>query len=151
MKARTKIALTFLLLVPFVYHFAIAQTKKAPATPVTYSVQGHGPSILLLHDSSKGDLAWTKAARQLATRFEVTLVDVSDLISDSQAVNRLRSIISQLKLNDARIAGSETGELLAIRYALSYPQHTRSFTLPHNGEDLEILADLINSTPFTRS
>ncbi|EDY84568.1 hypothetical protein VDG1235_4199 [Verrucomicrobiia bacterium DG1235] len=128
----------------------LADQQPAQST-VTYSTTGHGPSILLLHDSSASDQAWAETARELATRFEVTLVDITELVNDSKAVKRLRQAFRELDINDTRIAGSAHAEQLALRYALSYPSQSSSFILPHTSEDLEILADLINSTPLSKS
>lgn len=118
---------------------------------VEYSTVGHGPKILLLHDSSKTDLDWAKTAQELASKFEVTFVDISKIINDTQGVQQLRQSIRTLKIDASRIAGSAHGANFALRYALSYPDQTDHFILPQDREDLQILADIVNSTPFTKS
>lgn len=138
------------------YLFAINHTQATSDPNETkpypqYSTIGHGPSILLLHDSSADDLDWAQAAQELATRFEITLVDITAYLNDSQGVQRLRQTLRELGIDDARIAGSAQAERLALRYALSYPSQSHSFTLPHNSDDLQILAELFNSTPCTKS
>lgn len=127
-----------------------AAFQSSQPTPI-HSTTGHGPKILLLHDSSQSDLAWTQAARELATHFEVTLLDITEIIKDSQGVQRLRQAIRELEIDDARIAGSAHAEQLALQYALSFPQQSSSFILPNTGEDLQLLADIINSTTLSKS
>lgn len=112
---------------------------------------GRGPSIILLHDSSLADQDWALAAQELASAFEVTLLDISEIVSDSRAAQKLRQMIDQLGIEEVRIAGSARGEPLARRYALTFPHRTRSFTLPDNCEDLKLLAQLFTSTPLTKS
>lgn len=135
--------------------FIAAATDPATSQPgpasFTYSTSGHGPSIVLLHDSSPNDIDWARAARKLATRFEVTLIDISQFVDDSQGVRRLRQAISDLSIDDTHISGSAHGAEFAHRYARTHPSQCDPFILPQNSEDLEILADLINSTPFTKS
>ncbi len=118
---------------------------------VPYSTIGHGPKILLLHDSSNEDKDWANAARNLASHFEVTLVDISKIITNGKNVEALHQFLSQLEIDDSHIAGSANGAILAQSYALSYPNHSDSFILPKTSEDLQILADIVNSTPFTKS
>ncbi|MDQ8182827.1 hypothetical protein [Pelagicoccus sp. SDUM812005] len=134
--------------------FTLLQTHGIQATTapeVPYSTIGHGPSILLLHDSSREDLDWAKAASKLATRFEVTLVDISHLLHDHQGIRQLRQTLQALQIDDRHIAGSAKGDTLALRYALSFPSRSHHFVLPQNSDDLQILADIVNSTPFTKS
>lgn len=134
--------------------FSILKTQgrvEEPVLEVQHSTTGYGPSILLLHDSSKADLDWASKAKELATRFEVTLVDISKIINDSEGVQQLRKAIRELEIDDSHIAGSANGAGLAERYARSYPYQSDHFVLPQNSEDLEILADIVNSTPFTKS
>ncbi|MBK1876846.1 alpha/beta fold hydrolase [Pelagicoccus mobilis] len=136
------------------YAFAITRSHANPEQEeqsLQYSKFGHGPSILLLHSSSTSELDWAEAASELANRFEVTLVDISEYLNDSKGVQRLRSALRALDIDDRRIAGSAQAEQLALRYALSYPSQSDSFTLPHNSEDLQILADIFNSTQCTNS
>jgi len=137
-----------------IYFFAVKSTQATAGDAshkLSYSTIGHGPSILLLHDSSAPDLDWAKAARELATRFEVTLVDITNYLNDNKGVQHLGQALRELNIDDARIAGSAQAEPLALRYSLSYPSRSYSFKLPHNSEDLEILADIFNSTPYTKS
>lgn len=134
--------------------FQLGATPGLPqpcSESLPYSKSGHGPSIVLLHDSSLADQRWTKAAQELAGRFEVVLLDVSDIASDSRAAQQLRKMLDELGIQEVRIAGSARAESLVLTYALTFPLQTQSFTLPHNSEDLEILAQLVNSTPLTRS
>lgn len=128
-----------------------AHSASENTNPIPYSKTGHGPSIILLHDSSQGDLAWAQSAKQLASRFEVILLDVSELVADSRAAQRLRTLINTLEVDSVRIAGSVHGQDLALRYALTFPLQSQSFTLPENCDDLSILADLVNATPITKS
>lgn len=130
---------------------ATSGLTQSDTESLPYSKSGHGPSIILLHDSSLADQQWTKAAQELAGRFEVVLLDVSEIVSDNRAALRLRKMIDSLGIREVRIAGSARAESLVLAYALTFPLQTQSFTLPHNSEDLEILALLVNATPFTRS
>lgn len=150
MKTRAKLAICGFLSLGLAL-LAFSRHDNSAKEEIQYSVYGHGPRILLLHDSSESGKNWASSARKLANRFEVTLVDVSNLIADNRAVQRLKEFVSNLELDDSHIAGALAGEQLAIRYALSYPGQSQSFTLPQSSEDLQILADLINSTPFSKS
>ncbi len=105
-------------------------------TEVPYSTIGHGPSILLLHDSSREDQDWANTARTLSSCFEVTLIDISLLLQDHHGVQQLHQAIRQLEIDDSHIAGSANGNPLALRYALSYPSQSHHFILPQNSEDL---------------
>lgn len=137
-----------------IYFFAVKSTQATASDPTehpSYSTIGHGPSILLLHDSSNADLDWAKAAKELASQFEVTLIDITSYLNDTKGVQRLRQTLRELNIDDTRIAGSAQAEQLALRYSLSYPSQSNSFTLPHNSEDLELLADIFNSTSCTKS
>ncbi|MBD5779007.1 hypothetical protein IEN85_05845 [Pelagicoccus sp. NFK12] len=134
--------------------FTLLKTHGTPGetdAPIPYSTIGHGPSILLLHDSSTADLDWAETARRLSTRFEVTLVDISKIIHDHQGIRQLRQTLAKLDIDDSHIAGSANGNKFALRYALSFPQESHHFVLPQNSEDLQILADIVNSTPFCKS
>ncbi|MDQ8184869.1 alpha/beta hydrolase [Pelagicoccus sp. SDUM812002] len=119
--------------------------------PIQYSTIGHGPKILLLHDSSNADQDWAKTARCLASRFEVTLVDISQFLDDHQGVQLLRQAIRELEIDDSHISGSANGKAIALRYALSFPEQSNHFILPESSEDLQILADIVNSTHFSKS
>lgn len=118
---------------------------------LSYSTFGHGPSIVLLYDDSPAGLRWADAARALAARFEVTLVDVSALLAKPRAEQRLRDAFARRQIEARRLAGCTATEALARRYALAYPTQSRSFILPHCCEDLETLAALFSSTPFCKS
>ena len=122
------------------------------AVEVKYSTQGYGPSIVLLHDSTSEDHEWARAASKLASRFQVTLLEIGDLAADSDSVRTLRHALRHLGMDhDTRISGSANGERLATKYALTFPLETQSFILPHHSEDIKILADLLNATPSIKS
>lgn len=134
--------------------FTILKTQGSivePTPAVSYSTIGHGPSILLLHDSSYADRDWANTACDLASHFQVTLVDISKLLDDHQGIHQLRQALIDLEIDDSHISGSANGAPLAIRYALSFPGQSHHFVLPQNSEDLQILAEIVNSTPFSKS
>ncbi|MBC2605889.1 alpha/beta fold hydrolase [Pelagicoccus albus] len=143
-----------ILLASAIGYISLAKKTEQPSSnseEIQITTTGHGPSIVLLHDSSQSDLHWADAAKRLSSHFQVTLVDVTSFLQSSKPIRQLRTSLKNLNINDSRIAGSAHTEQLALHYALSFPEQSASFILPHTGEDLEILADLINSHPLNKS
>lgn len=143
-----------LLAAATISYFAIAQNQEEIAAvneTISYSTTGCGPKILLLHDSSSQDRAWAKAASKLASHFEVTLLDITLFLNENDGLRQLRQTIRELNIDDTHISGTAQAEHIIQRYALSYPNQTDTFILPHNCEDLETLAILFNSTNSSKS
>ena len=130
----------------FAYAIASPNNSKTSKSIDAYSSFGHGPDLILLHDSKAQSIHWAEAAKKLASRFHVILVDISKLPKQVVPEKTIHDELENMGITFACISGSQAGEQLALSYASSYPDSSKSFTLPQTGEDLELLTELFNST-----
>ncbi|MDQ8202730.1 hypothetical protein [Pelagicoccus sp. SDUM812003] len=139
----THTSFTLIVLIGFLT-IALASEKKAE--PIAYSSYGHGPELVLLHNSQEHEENWINAAKQLANRFQIIVIDLSQLPDHSVSTSIIHDQLEEMGVRYARISGAPSGEEFAQRYALAYPNDSRSFLLPQSSEDLKTLTDLLNST-----
>ncbi|MFA9215961.1 MAG: alpha/beta fold hydrolase [Sphingomonadaceae bacterium] len=133
----TAVALTLALpamaeVQPFPATFQAKDIKTTDAT-LHVVVGGKGPAVVLIHGFGDSGAMWAPMAAQLATRHTVIVPDLRGMGLSAhpaggydkwnQAAD-LRSILSQLGIDQAAIVGHDIGTMVAFAYAARYPQQT---------------------------
>lgn len=124
-----------------------------------YTVDGHGPWLVLIHSLATDMTVWTSHAKQLAKRFRVLRYDIrghgksgnyAPMNADSYTVDLLAgdllAIMDALHIGSAHIVGISLGGMISQSFALKYPQRLNSLTLVSttgSGQDLQQWDDRI--------
>ena len=100
---------------------------------------GHGPPVLLLHESPRSSAAFVPMIEALAGRFTVIAPDTPGFGgSDTLALHRpqipdyadaLKEVVDALGLERAAVFGRHTGAAIAIEFANLYPERVSGVVL----------------------
>ena len=120
---------------PFRYHL----TEIADGRTVAYRRGGQGPVAVLLHESPRSSGAVMPLAQKLAERFTVIAFDTPGFgLSDALPLARpdaddfaraLAMALDALGIDKAPVYGTHTGAVIAIAFALMFPQRTTALVL----------------------
>jgi pimeloyl-ACP methyl ester carboxylesterase len=99
---------------------------------------GAGPAVILLHAASGSSLMWEQQLVSLrkagyrAIAFDRAGWGRSPLSTSADrgtAADDLKALLAQLRLDRVHLVGTAAGGIVAIDYALSFPESVRSLTL----------------------
>ncbi|RLA52392.1 MAG: hypothetical protein DRQ98_10225 [Gammaproteobacteria bacterium] len=96
---------------------------------------GTGPALVLIHGMATDVRLWTPQIDALAAHFQVISYDMRGFGRSSRpegpyrAEDDLARLLEQLDIPAAHILGLSLGSSVANRFALAYPQRTRSLTV----------------------
>ena len=99
------------------------------------SHQGSGPPLVLIHGMATDTRLWTPQIAEWANHFQVISYDMRGFGRSSRpgaafrAEDDLAELLERLTLSHAHILGLSLGSSVATRFALAYPQRTRSLVL----------------------
>jgi pimeloyl-ACP methyl ester carboxylesterase len=113
--------------------FALPDSITSGKTPngTAWSRCGNGPTIVLLHGVGMNKSVWAPEVNLLRNSFDVLVYDMwghgdSELLSGDLSLtdytNQLANLLSELGVSEAFIAGHSMGGLIAIDFALKYPE-----------------------------
>lgn len=121
-------------------HVAI-QTQTGPLR-LTYLDVGSGPTLLLLHGMFGDHLDWEPVIGPLSRHFRVIAVDLPgfgdsdkpDVVYDRDLfVGAVRTLLDCLRLPSVTLVGNSFGGLLALLFALDYPDRVDALVLVGSG------------------
>jgi pimeloyl-ACP methyl ester carboxylesterase len=106
--------------------------------PIHFAEAGDGPALLLVHGVSASHHVWERTIPAFANRWRVVAPDLpghgrsgkpdAPYTADFYA-GVLRSLGSELGIDEAVVVGNSLGGQVAIELALSYPRWTRAVVL----------------------
>ena len=113
--------------------FALPDSITSGKTPngTAWSRVGSGDALVLLHGVGMNKSVWAPEVNLLSDSFDVLVYDMwghgdSDLptgeLSLTDYTNQLAKLLSELGISEAFVAGHSMGGLIAIDFALNYPE-----------------------------
>ncbi len=113
---------------------------SANGTQLHYQMMGEGPTLVMIHGLLLGNMAtwYFGAATQMALTHQVLLYDLrghglSEQSSSgydlSTMVGDLRALLDAHDLNNVALIGHSYGALIALRFALLYPERVSKLVL----------------------
>lgn len=113
--------------------FTLPATIKSGKTKTgtSWSRVGSGQILVLLHGVGMNKNVWAPEVNLLSNSFDVLIYDMwghgeSDLaegeLTLNDYTNQLVDLLSELKISSAYLAGHSMGGLIAIDFALNYPE-----------------------------
>jgi (E)-2-((N-methylformamido)methylene)succinate hydrolase len=106
-------------------------TSGKTSNGTAWSRMGSGETLVLLHGVGMNKGVWAPEVNLLSGSFDVLIYDMwghgeSDLpageLSLTEYTNQLTELLSELKISQAFVAGHSMGGLIAIDFALHYPE-----------------------------
>ncbi len=133
------------------------ETKKNGISIHYYRTGGDKPSLVLLHGLSDNGLCWTPVAQELASDYDVIMLDARGHGRSSRATSALTSellgedvvsSIQALQLGSTRLLGHSMGAATAAFVAAEYPELVQALLLEDPPWGLQIpQTDTPNRTP----
>jgi pimeloyl-ACP methyl ester carboxylesterase len=108
-------------------------TISAKAGGTAYTVAGSGEPVVLIHGVGMARAIWAPQVQALAREFRVISYDMlghgdSDVppegVTLAQYAEQLAGLLDHLALSAANVVGHSMGALVALEFALAYPQRT---------------------------
>jgi pimeloyl-ACP methyl ester carboxylesterase len=116
---------------PINFAFPDSITSGKTSNGTAWSRIGSGKTLVLLHGVGMNKSVWAPEVNLLSDSFDVLVYDMwghgdSDLpegeLTLSNYTNQLADLLKELKISNAFIAGHSMGGLIAIDFALGYPE-----------------------------
>ncbi len=110
-------------------------TKDVGGTKMYYEVYGHGESILFIHAGIADCRMWDAQVAALSSQYEVIRCDLRGFGKTPRGAVRfsfyhdIAVLLDSLGIGKAHIVGSSYGGMVAIDYALAYPERVSSLVL----------------------
>jgi len=107
-------------------------------TLLTWEEQGTGPPVLLVHGIAECREAWRHQVPPFSERFRVIACDVRGFGESEtgdadgrieQYAADLSALLTWLGIDRAHIVGFSMGGVIAQRFAINYPEHTRGLVV----------------------
>ncbi|MCE5365274.1 alpha/beta hydrolase [Pseudomonas sp. 32.2.56] len=117
---------------------------------VEYLRGGSGHPLILLHGFGANKDNWNRISRYLVQNFDVVAIDLPGFGNSTKSpdidydvrtqVERLRSIVDALNIDNFNMAGSSMGGYIAGNFAAKYPENVQSLWLisPFGVKDSEL-------------
>lgn len=107
---------------------------------VSYTVQGQGQPVMLVHGFGEDHRVWDFQAPQLEKRFMLILPDLpgsgasqlNDDVSMENLAESLNAILEEEKLDSVVMLGHSMGGYVTLAFAEKYPDKLKAFGLVHS-------------------
>lgn len=105
---------------------------------MNYDVDGRGDTLVFIHGLSDSLLYWEFLATHLKSDYQVVRYDLrghgssplgDEEISIDVYVNDLVGLLDELKIDKVNLAGFSLGGMIALKFAIEYPQRVSSLVL----------------------
>lgn len=109
-------------------------------TPIHYSLQGKGPSVLLLHGFGETAAVWDETVAALKNEYQILVPDIpgsgdTEMIGDMSMeglAEVLRALTKELGWTDFTLIGHSMGGYVSLAFAEKYPNQLRGLGLFHS-------------------
>lgn len=122
-------------------------------TPVYYSDEGKGNTVVLLHGFLEDHSMWMRMSSLLSKRYRVLTIDLLGhgksecygyIHSMEDQADMLFALLSDLRLRKVSIIGHSMGGYIALAFAELYPDHVRSLILLNSSAQADSLERQLN-------
>jgi pimeloyl-ACP methyl ester carboxylesterase len=116
----------------------MAKSAKSPGATLQVLVRGEGSALVFIHGWAASQKFWQYQVRYLAPRFRTVTYDLrghadsekpAEGYSVPDHVHDLARLISQLHLSAPVLIGHSFGGMIALQYALDYPEGVKALVL----------------------
>ncbi len=132
-----------------------SNTLASGKNEIHYSSGGSGPTVVFIHGGGADQHMWQPQVNALVENFRVIIYDLRGhgkstyLDNERYDIDDLKAILDQSGIDKAHIAGLSLGAMIAVDFALGYPEYVDKLVLMSPGlagvqeQDMSYLGPII--------